>query len=371
MNPLRRWVLRFSPWFRGYYWLAVVCLRGWLQTCPQAVGLSARGSFARGDWVAGRSDLDLTVLLRPQLEAEELQRFWRRWRRFQPGFLKLFPMAHDCEFLCLDWLSQVSHVDGWRTLWGPPDTPGGPAPDPASEALNFYLYALGPWLGKVVPSQEELRLLVLERGLRKLRRLLGLEPLSCNSSSLHELLGALTGSLSSIGRAGAGGEKWEVCGQLEGPDGSFLLLSEGQDWRGAARFWERWGRALDRIVLPRGAFCHYLLHTDPLRGVAILDNCWTDPAALLSTLPRPSLNHLRQGWRRAARLYLRGLLRPLPSDGSPWFGLTLVHALRSQELCYDSAVLSRLYPELVAVGFWEQRLHLGQCLVQLLSQQSG
>lgn len=371
MNLRRQVVRRTAHWpllgrlYRVYYALALTCLRYWLQHQPEALGLYVRGSYARGDWIAGRSDLDLSLVLRGGLHCRQTLRFVQRWQSFQPFYLGCFPMAHDSELLREEWLPLLVRED-WRTVWGPEKSPAGPAADAASEALNLYLYALRPWIGPLASSQESLRCLVLARGVRKLERLLKISVGSLDETDANDVLGALLWALSHIGEASVG-SCWEPAGSLDSAQGNFLLLRPGPNRTGAVRFWSSWKGSSERVVLPLSAFQYYLVHTDPLRGAALLEQDCRLEGIGRHQLPCPDADDLRRGWKQAARHYVRGCLRPLSADWSPCLGLTLVHALGCEELCYEPERLMALYPGVQDLASnWERRTWIEEQIVQLL-----
>ena len=373
MNVGRRVVRRTAHWpllgrlYRGYYALALVGLRYWLQNQPEALGLYARGSYARGDWVAGRSDLDLSLVLRGGLRAQQSLQFVERWQRFQPFYVGWFPMAHDSELLREEWLPLLTRED-WLNVWGPEKSPAGPVADPASEALNLYLYALRPWVGPLGASKEALRCLVLARGVRKLERLLKISVGRLDETDANDVLGALLWALSHIGE-GSMGSCWEPAGSLQSAQGDFLLLRPGPDRTGAVHFWRTWKGPSERVVLPLSAFQYYLVHTDPLRGSALLNGDCRLEGIGRHQLPCPDADDLRRGWKQAARHYVRGCLRPLSADWNPYLGLTLVHALRCEELCYEPERLRTLYPCVQDLtNNWERRSWLEEQIVQLLGR---
>ncbi|MCA9776936.1 MAG: nucleotidyltransferase domain-containing protein [Candidatus Eremiobacteraeota bacterium] len=105
MNLLRTLVLKtseifpFSIAFRALYHLSVngIVVFAWLT--PEIDSLWIRGSYARGDFVPGRSDLDFLVVLKNHLnDSDHLQALSKIRRRFAL-FKRLVPFLGEIELL--------------------------------------------------------------------------------------------------------------------------------------------------------------------------------------------------------------------------------------------------------------------------------
>lgn len=105
MNWLRLCVVKtseifpFSIVFRALYHLAVngIVVFAWLT--PEIESLWIRGSYARGDFVPGRSDLDFLIVLKDHFNDLEIQQALSRIRRRFGLFKRLVPFLGEMELL--------------------------------------------------------------------------------------------------------------------------------------------------------------------------------------------------------------------------------------------------------------------------------
>ena len=153
---LREFVLRTAtvPFvnrlYRLCYHLAVRLVTRWVSRHASAAGLYARGSYGRGDFVPGRSDLDLVILLSPRVSDLELRAFLTRSRTFLIKARTFIPFLGEAEFVeaCHFemWLSLAPDRHDFLHLWGvnhKAKTPLKPL-EKVWKAVSDYQYFLLP-----------------------------------------------------------------------------------------------------------------------------------------------------------------------------------------------------------------------------------
>lgn len=133
-QALRKWVLRTNA-----YWPFGQCSRAIYSGALKAFLLAFRGrkeisniylrnGMAESNWVPGLSDIDLTVLLRPDLTADKQFSFWVHfWKRYR-SLRSRFPMLGEVEVLTenelntyLTYCSHTSQKPTWTVLSGSAD----------------------------------------------------------------------------------------------------------------------------------------------------------------------------------------------------------------------------------------------------------
>ncbi len=112
-QTLQKIVLAVNQWPLGLhftrvpYYVAVRALGWMLKKYPLMLSAYARNSFALGSWTPGRSDIDLTLILRAdeslQSEFITLNRFWNAYASLQ----RWFPMLGEVEIL------NQAHFEAW------------------------------------------------------------------------------------------------------------------------------------------------------------------------------------------------------------------------------------------------------------------
>jgi predicted nucleotidyltransferase len=172
---------------RGAYYLALSLLKKMCREHKIIHAVYVRNSFAEGEWVAGRSDIDLSVILK---DGWEIDNEWKCLRNFKKDYLRLkrfFPMLGEVEYLL------ESHVDarcrygysgyqasGWKILYGQKqslDIYEGKSDnlilDRLWQLLSTYVYLFGPHLK--VKNWEKKDLCILSRIVEKTLKMSGLE----------------------------------------------------------------------------------------------------------------------------------------------------------------------------------------------------
>jgi hypothetical protein len=205
IRAVRSWVVhtRRAPGlaqvYRASYHVAARIAAAQLSTLPHVASIYARHSYVSGDWEAGLSDVDLTVVAAGDIDAAWLRAFARRYARLR----RALPMLGEVQVTTrqrLDhWLSfggmRARGAAGWRLLAGHPQTLSASAPAPALLALDrtcerFEQYgvisrlALRPHAG-VIDRVE------LERRVRRLVALADLAPAPTPAAWLAHALHAL------------------------------------------------------------------------------------------------------------------------------------------------------------------------------------
>jgi hypothetical protein len=129
-------VLRTNTWpvvrtlYRIPYRFASSLLGRAASQTPGVLALYARGSFATGQWIPGRSDIDLTAVLTPGLSPPEELAAARQFHARAIALRRRFPMIGEVEFLAQDCLSAyAAHAfTGFQTAQWLPLTPGAAPP---------------------------------------------------------------------------------------------------------------------------------------------------------------------------------------------------------------------------------------------------
>lgn len=132
------------------YHAATRLLGSRLGAIPEVCGLHARNSFAQGTWVPGRSDIDVTVILRQGLTPARALEAVARVKTGLAATRRLLPMVGEADILSAEDVAAYAspgwrrgEVRNWKHLWGErlslPD--GERADDPLARILHFYSYA--------------------------------------------------------------------------------------------------------------------------------------------------------------------------------------------------------------------------------------
>ena len=185
---LRTVVLKTNPYppfrqcNRWPYRLAIERVGRAFCSLPALKALYLRHGLASSSWIAGLSDIDFTVVLKPELSAKQefdiLYNLRARYRRIQ----RWFPMLGELDVLSEEdltrWISLTNSTPfprSWTLLHGSPvfDPTADCSPDWRSralaEALGFYVFELWPYLSR---PDSYLSRADTERRMRKIERLL-------------------------------------------------------------------------------------------------------------------------------------------------------------------------------------------------------
>jgi len=184
-KALQQIVLTVNRWPLGMrltklpYRAAVVLFRRQLRRDPLILAAYARNSYANGTWIPGRSDIDLTVILREGGAPQEEYACVRKLRKNYASLQRWFPMLGELEII------NEAHLEAWTRftiagyesrhwlrLYGKEVVPiayKGDAEqrqrDRLNHAINIYRYLMIPALGTA--SQQ-----ILVRYVKKILRYL-------------------------------------------------------------------------------------------------------------------------------------------------------------------------------------------------------
>ena len=84
---------------RGAYYLALFLLKKMCRRHEIIRAVYVRNSFAEGEWVAGKSDIDISIILKDGWKIDEE---WKCLRNLKEDYLRLqriFPMLGEVEYL--------------------------------------------------------------------------------------------------------------------------------------------------------------------------------------------------------------------------------------------------------------------------------
>lgn len=132
------------------YHLAIRSLAARVAAIPGVASLHVRGSFARDAWVPGRSDIDLTAVIRAGLPAKADIEAARRTRAEIDDARRRYPMIGEVEVLNAGHVAAYAtpgwrrhEISRWKRIQGEPLVfPSQSAfEEPLAQALAFYDYA--------------------------------------------------------------------------------------------------------------------------------------------------------------------------------------------------------------------------------------
>jgi len=193
---IRRVILYTNQWpvmrtlYRAPYRCAAALLGRAATETPGVRALFARGSYATGEWVAGRSDIDLTAVLSPGLSPGEELATAQKFQARAGALRRRFPMIGEVEVLAQDCLAaHAAHAyTGLQSARWLPLTRG-------AMPLNHY-----------VPSAGRERRDRLAYALRTYRHDVPRAVHSQSRETLARLTGKIFRTLGAAAPAGVGGE---------------------------------------------------------------------------------------------------------------------------------------------------------------------
>ena len=186
-------ILRMLP--RSIYHLAIKILQRECRHHPTILSVYIRGSFAEGTWVAGRSDIDLTIVLKNDLELAEEQAAIKKIKKRYSFIQKIFPMLGEIEYIlehhifaCCRYSYNGYQASTWKLLYDKENVArysyDGDADtiiiDRLVRLILIHVYLFCPKLKTANWQQMDLH--ILSRVVRKAQRLSPVEgPVNVNS----------------------------------------------------------------------------------------------------------------------------------------------------------------------------------------------